>query len=681
MASFIACAGMDAVGAGFKTASTGVSHVPVVSAVQGVDVIITAGTSGQDVAVSGRLFFRQIGEQRPYSSQPMVRSGREFKGKIPAEHVTGAGIEYYIALYLADGTIITSPEQDPTFLPYVIVVLPAEQEWLEVLYPEMNSVIENRMPQISAAFSSDMTITQDNLQVKLDGADITRDCEITQDFLLYVPSEELSHGNHVVTVTNLDRPEMVGSWQFSIAGVPALWQRPSGGASVTWQWAHADSDSLFLIHSPGSNFGLAAQTAGQILGRSFDVWINRSAFYKYKSTDFGFGFYGDRIRVSAGDLFPSISKLTLDGMPARGGEVDFKPFDRAAVYLVGAEGRVFTDTDTEDEFMAGLLNSRFGGFQVVIRPLMRKWEVSALYIHARNYAESEPGMPFSIEKENDICSLGTELDLPAEFAFHSEWARSSHLTRYSEESEGEAPAEPLASESHKDEGISVGLGKRIGPLALELFYLNIGDEFLSEVNPFIESGRNGFGFSGKYSHRTGFSARGEYGRYRVGATHASPVQVNTEMRANLSLSLSKLPSIFAVYYQQRVPYAKYDVRGISLGSSHRFWRLDFSVSGSRSATNFWVSDAAERHSISASANVGYEVTDGTDLRMEYSQFGSYKSGDISRIQRQSSAGVRHRIGKRHLLSMDLKTIKFADKESAENDYFENVLLFKYGYSF
>jgi len=184
MVSFVACAGMGAAGVDFKPAPAGISHVPVVLAVQGVDVIITAGSSGRDVPVRGRLSFRQIGERRTYNSQPMVRTDSEFKGKIPAKYVAGVGIEYYIALYLADGTMITSPEQDPEFLPHVIVVLPAEQEWLEVLYPEMNSVIEDRRPQISAALSSDAAIAQDNIKVKLDDTDITRDCEITQDFLL-----------------------------------------------------------------------------------------------------------------------------------------------------------------------------------------------------------------------------------------------------------------------------------------------------------------------------------------------------------------------------------------------------------------------------------------------------------------------------------------------------------------
>jgi predicted porin len=644
-----------------KAESSSLYHDPVVSAVQGVDVVVTARSPDQDVA-RGQVFFRQISE-REYISQPMLRSDDRFEGRIPSRYVAGLGIEYYIVLSLADGTTITSPEQDPMFLPHVILILPAEQKWLEILFPEANSVIEKRMPQISAAFDPDAAIAADRIQVKLDNIDVTDECEVTQDFFLYIPSEELSPGTHLVTVASLDDPGMVSSWQFSIAGKPSLWRGLTGGASVTWQWSHSDSDSVFLIHDPGSSFGLSAQMAGLILGRSFDAWYNRSTLYKSKSSDFSLGFYGDKTRLNVGDLFPSISRLTLDGMPVRGGEMDIKPSGRARLYLIGGEGRLFDDL--EDEFMAGLLNSRFGGVQMAIQPIKERWKINAMYIHARNYAETGSDVAFSMEKRNDIFSLRTELDMPADFTLHGEWARSEHLTRYDEN---------FVSESCKDEGVSIGLEKRIKTVALESFYLNVGDDFLSEVNPFVESGREGFGLSGRYSHRKGLSVRGEYGRYRKES------EVNTEARANVNLSLSKLPSISAVYYQHRVPYAKYDTRGVSLGSSYRFRKLDFSANGSYSITNLWT-DNTERDSISASASAGYEVTKNTDLRLRYSQFRSRRSGNAFRKQWQSSAEVRRRVGKNHLFNATLKAANLTDEGNVESNYFEKVLLFKYGYSF
>jgi len=644
------------------TEAASVSHVPPVSAVQGMDVLVTAGLSDQEAPVQAKLFFRQMGQEE-YISLPMaIKRGSECEGRIPARYVVGTGIEYYVVFYLADNTRVTSPEQDPVFLPHVIVILPAEQEWYQVLYPETNSIIENRKPQISAAFDPVANIAPDDIRVKLDGWDVTGTCEITQDFFLYVPSEDLSPGDHIVTMENLSNPEMLGSWQFTVSGKPALWQNISGGASVTWQWADADSDSAFLIYSPGSNFGFTSQVAGQAFGRSIDAWVNRSASYTPGSTDFGLGIHGSKARIGAGDLFPSISRMTLDGMPVRGGEIEIKPSDRLGFYLVKGEVRFLLDD--KDEFAAGLLNSKFEGFQVSAWPLRGKWEVSAFYIHARNYAASEPDIPFSIEKENNILSLRTDLHLPAGFTFNGELAGSDHLTRYGEE---------FASDSSKDTGFSLSLKKLVKSLILEMFYLNIGDEFTSEVNPFLESGRNGFGFSGRYFHKKGLSIGGEYGRYYRDS------ETSNEARLNANLSLSKLPSLFASYYQQRVAYAKYDIKGISLGSSYRIWRLGFSVSGSYSDTDLWT-DLTERRSISALGSLEYKITENTELRLGFSRSASHQSEDTSRMQEQASIGFRQRVGKHHLFSIDLKSASLTDEKSAENDYFEKIMALRYGYS-
>ena len=639
-----------------------VIHAAVTSAVQGVDVVIIAGTSGSIMAVHGKLFFRQIGE-KDYIGQPMFKSGGDFRGRIPSEHVKNMGVEYYIILYLADGKVITSPEQNPIFMPHVVIIAPAKQEWFEVLYPEQDSVIENMRPQISVAFEPGAIINPGSINIKLDGKDVTSDCEITQDFLLYMPSEELRPGIRVITLTNTDDPEMIGSWQFTIAGAATFWQQLSGSTSVAYQWTHVDSDSPFIIYSPGSSFGLSMQIAGQFAGKSFDAWMDRSAFYQSRANDFGMGVYGSKIRISVGDIFPSISKLTLDGIPARGIEAYINPSNKVTIQLIGAEARFFTDS--EDDFMASLLNSNFGGFQAAIKPFGEVWEISALYIHARNYTDLESDTLFSMEKRNDLYSLRTELDLPAEFALYGEWVSSSHLTRYCED---------FASEFYRDVGISMGVSKHIKSIALELFYLNVGDEFFSEVNPFVESGRNGFGFSLRYSHRIGLSALGEYGRYERESN------INTEARVNVSLSVSKLPSVFVAYYQQRVPYGKYDIRGASLGVSYKLWRMRFSANGSYSTTNLWT-DNLDRDSVSSSVGVEYEITNATNFGIDYSRFGSYRSSDISRRQRKMSTEIRRRIGRSHSLIMDLSEIKFVDKNNCENDYLERLFLLKYSYSF
>ena len=207
-----------------------------------------------------------------------------------------------------------------------------------------------------------------------------------------------------------------------------------------------------------------------------------------------------------------------------------------------------------------------------------------------------------------------------------------------------------------------------------MFYLNIGDKFISEVNPFMESGKNGFGFSGRYFHRRGFSVRGEYGRYYRDS------ETSNEARLNATLSLLKLPSIFASYYQQRVAYAKYDIKGISLGSSYKFWRMRFSTSVSYSDTNLWT-DTAERQSASISGSVEYEVTASTELRLDFYGSASHQSEDTQRIQKQASFGIQQNLYKHHMLNIDLKLIGLTDEKRMESDYFEKVIIFRYGYSF
>jgi hypothetical protein len=633
----------------------------VSSAVENIDIIITASSSfAQDMVTRGMILFRQLGNKE-YISQPMFRSDKMFEGKIPARYVTGKALEYYIELYTADGTIITSPDNNALSLPYVIVLVPAEKGWFEILYPESGSIIDNKKPQISASFNADAVNSKDDIKIRLDDRDITSKCEITQDFFQYTPTENLSTGSHIVIVTNLNKLGMTDSWEFMISGEPSLWQNFSGNASTTWQFADSNAKSPFLLYNKGSNWGLIAQLGCQILGQQFNSWINRNMLYGSRTTDFGFGLYGDKVTINAGDIFPSMSELVLDALPARGAEIKVNPFECLNIQILGAESRLFTG---KDEFTANLVNSKFGGVRVAISPIKEKCELNASYVYARNNTGAGPDIPISIDKENNIVSFGTQVSMPAQIKFHAEWARSNHHTNYGED---------FGSESHIDQAVSAGISKQIGMLSLETFYINVGNNFLSEVNPFLETGRNGAGVSIKYPHKL-LSLHGEYLRYyRKG-------DVDTEIKANANLSLSKFPLLFLSYYQQRVPYAKYDTKSVSFGSSYKFWKLDFSVNDSWSNINLWT-DNTDRISIFSSAKIGYKLTSNTDLDTEYIHFRSYKSGNMLSIQTQVSFEIQRYIRKNHLIGLSLKSIQFTDKEKAESSYTEKVFVFNYQYSF
>ena len=277
-------------------------HIPVTTAEQGVAVAIVAKSFASENVARAMLFFRRLGGES-YQKQRMVKEGDEFIGNIPAEIIMPEAVEYYLAFYGRAGKTYSHPADEPEILPHVMFVKSqAEVDWLEILYPEANSVIFEKRPEISAVFLLG-TLTVDAVKVKLDEEDVTQKCELTEDFFLYVPEEELAVGLHRLTIqipptsASEERqsvreapprgPRAVDgfSWHFRIAGRPTLLTRPNGFASILWQRNDATSDSPFLLYNPGSNVNVTAQLSSKLFARQLSIWFNRSSLYQTKDTE------------------------------------------------------------------------------------------------------------------------------------------------------------------------------------------------------------------------------------------------------------------------------------------------------------------------------------------------------------------------------------------------------------
>ncbi|HGJ65180.1 TPA: porin [bacterium] len=639
-----------------------VLHTPIVFAVDGIELIINASTSSNiNTVVRGIVFFRRINESE-YISQPMIRSGDSYEATLPARYVTGKAIEYYITLYISDGSVITSPAQNPASMPYAIIIMPATQGWFEVLYPEANSVIKEKKPEITASFVEPI-YSKNDIQIRLDGKNITQDCEITEYFFSYTPKKDLSSGGHSITLINLSKFNMAGSWQFFIEGKEKDFQDFYGIMSLTWQYADADSESKYLLYNKGSSFGILGQLGGKILNHQFDSWINRNALYGRETIDLGVGVYGDKFTINVGDIFPTMSKLTLDGMPAVGAEITIKPYDRITFQIFGAESRLFDDD--KDKFLFDLLNSRFTALKASASPIKDKWSIDISYLYAKNNASADTDLSIDMEKRNNIISIGTKVNLPAQFIFQSEWSRSDNKTDYGEE---------FGIDTNIDQAFSAGISKKIKAFSFEAFYIDVGDNFISEVNPFIEIGRKGIGISGQYSYHRGLFTRLEYTRYY----HDS--DFDNQMRANTSIFLSGFPSLNLGYYQQRLPYAKYDVRGANIGSSYKISKFDISVNSSWSNSRFWV-DETDRNILSLSGRINYNITKNTSISGNYYQYWGYKSDIISSLQRQFSFEIQQNIARKHSLGIGFKAVIYKDKNNITSNYNEKILFTKYQYSF
>jgi len=457
-------------------------HLPVSTAEQGIPVAIVAKSFASEDVARALLFFRQLGATS-YQKQRMVKSGDEFKGNIPAEMVMPEAVEYYAVFYWRSGKTSSHPANEPEILPHVIFVKSqSDVEWLEVLYPEPNSVILEKRPEISAAFVSG-TFTVDEVKIKLDEEDITQKCELTEDFLLYLPEEELAVGYHRLTVqvqpadTYKERQE--ASWYFRIAGRPPLLTRPNGFASILWQRNDATSDSPFMLYAPGSNVNVTAQLSSELFARQLNVWFNRSSLYQTKYTELSVSLTGKRFQINAGDIFPVFSPLTLDSMPARGGQVDFS-IKSMTLSAVAAQTNLFIG---EDDILTALLKNRFAGGRAEFN-LPYGISPSLVFLYATDSGEEEDA-PLLVSKRYYLYSGAINLSLPRRFRISAEWARNEKRNTYES-----AEIDFESSEYLIGDVFFMRIKRLATPLSVELSYQDVGENFSPEVNPFWESGRS-----------------------------------------------------------------------------------------------------------------------------------------------------------------------------------------------
>jgi hypothetical protein len=696
-------------------------HIPVTTAEQGVAVAIVAKSFASENVAPAMLFFRRLGENS-YQKQRMVKEGDEFRGSIPAEIIMPEAVEYYIVFYGRAGKTYSHPADEPQILPHVMFVKsPAEVEWLEILYPEPNSVIFEKLPEISAAFLPG-TLTVDAVKVKLDEQDVTQKCELTEDFFLYVPEEELAVGWHRLTIQlpptsasgelqsvgearrqasrNEVEKQSSFSWHFRIAGRPPLLTRPNGFASILWQRNYTTSDSPFLLYNPGSNVNVTAQFSSELLARQLSIWFNRSSLYQTKDTELSSSLTGERFQISMGDIFPTFSQLTLDSMPARGGQIDFS-LKNATFSAVAAQTNFLIG---EDEFLSALLKSRFTGGRVEFK-LPHGIRPSLVFLYATDSGE-EPEAPLVVRKRDYLYSGALNLSFPKRFRISAEWARDEKRNIYES-----AEIDFESSEYQSGDVFFMRIKKSATPLSLELSYQNVGEQFSPEVNPFWESGKRGVGLSARYNWQKGMSAFIEYGRYsQTSATDDQNVAAITEGNASFNLALPRLPTFYVSLNQQRIPYAGYSLKGASLNVTYNISRLQFSSSYSLAQADFWssISDGGLgegssfsdgvlgegalplflpsnddiRKSASTACTFAYEIVkDKLTASLGYSGYSSSLKDEASQKRRQIWFSLHYQFPRRNVLQTKLEHLKFADSQNQENDYVQRVLNVKYDTSF
>ena len=611
--------------------------------------------------VRAMLLFRRLG-QTGYRSIVMVQDGDLFRARIASSNVQPEAVEYYLTFHLRDGRLISHPEQEPELLPHVVFVeSQPTAAWLDILYPEPESSIPEKRPEISAAFAPGM-VQADAVTVLLDENEVTAECELTDDYLLYTPARELSAGAHMMTVqlrsASADAASIRATWHFEIAGGAPILTRPSGFASILGQWNDATNDSTYLLYDPGTNVDLTFQFGNELWGRPLNVWFSRSDLYQAKDTELSLSLMGERFQLNAGDIFPRFSLLTLDSLPASGAQMDYA-LNRATFSVVAAQTNFLVG---EDAFLSALLKTRFAGGRAEFK-LPYQIHPSLSFLYATDGGDTESDETLVTHKRDYVYSGGLDVSLPKHLRVSTEWVRNRKKSSYSS-----AELDFASADDQSGNAFLLRVGRTAAPLSFELTYQDIGAQFAPEANPFWESGKRGIGASARYTWSLGLSASVEYGRYTQDSDTSNTSESSvTEGSASLNLVLPNYPKFSISLNQQRVPYAAYSLEGASLHASYQISRFRLSGSYSLTQADFWTSDDS-RTTTSASGSVTYEIIrDKLMASLNYSGYSSRSGSDLSQERRQIWFTLDYRLTPKHRFQTKLENLGITDAANPEND--------------
>ncbi|MBS3732469.1 MAG: hypothetical protein KGY42_06150 [Desulfobacterales bacterium] len=130
----------------------------------------------------------------------------DFRAVLEGRKVMPPGIEYYLVVEDQKGDVFTLPGQNPQQNPYFIDIdLDRTPPRITEIVPEKGAELEQTRPLIRIAFEDAQTrVDTGRIRLELDGRDVTRLSEITEDAVTYQPESGLAQGRHTITIQMAD---------------------------------------------------------------------------------------------------------------------------------------------------------------------------------------------------------------------------------------------------------------------------------------------------------------------------------------------------------------------------------------------------------------------------------------------------------------------------------------------
>ncbi|MEW6686674.1 MAG: hypothetical protein AB1393_10785 [Candidatus Edwardsbacteria bacterium] len=565
-----------------------------------------------------------------------------------------------------------------TLLSGLLMFLPPE---IEILSPLPNARLTESQVEFTLLF--DPPVEPVVISLYLDGQQITSTCEITPDYLFYIPSEPLNKGTHLATLTihKEDESPVSHSWQFEILREEKIPFKSEihGNLSFSYQYAKAnkDTDSLFLSYPTGSNLGSEANIFGQVFGGSFSGWFSRNPTYE-KEFHGGLEFSKGIIEATFGDFYPSLSEFTVDGISPQGMNLSIQPSNFALNLFAFRTQKADTAYQTFSQYLTGSKTEFISKNGFTLRgTYFYAWDRTSslsesIHYQKTSYSDTSFGYPITVltidtlpSAKNHLFSLGVEMPLKKVFRLWGEYARSFYQ------------ADSGAKQTLRDFAYSLGLFFDLTSLSAEALYLNIGRNFYTFGSPYLEIARRGMKLSVEYhSCRDDpagrpYSLSAEYSFYQdLSDSNRRLIQQGS---VKLNFSPSKGKNLWLNYSQEQRPYYQGFYRSLNISTGSSLKMVNFMLSNSYTFSQNLSTKKVCSHSFNSSLSLEIlsrraKLTPG---------FQWYKVKDIEKTLNQMritpNLTVDFSISDKNMFSLTLKQIRKKDSIVESNSYVENII--------
>jgi hypothetical protein len=343
-----------------------IQHVPPSSArlwrPLGVEVLLAGEVEPEEIALADAVVVATDGSLRPV---PLGLSRSSLSGEVPASLVRPPAVSYFIRIVDREGVVTALPLGAPEAGLFRVPVIGdpdpvlGDVEPVEILTPGPEEVVPTARPEIAGLFDPPLEAPWFALLL-LDGQDMSEAATLSPDLFVFTPDDSLAIGAHSVTVTALTASRSVeatrsfyvrertaavdetaawpGDPEWTMAAGTSSAFTMFGRVEVGWATVVAETTAIesldvFLPYEEVSRPTIDFYASGFDASRSFLITAQYNPVYDERLHWFLSG-RTPRFEAEAGDIFPSLSRTTLDWAAGLGGRLGARA-GRSVTEVVG----------------------------------------------------------------------------------------------------------------------------------------------------------------------------------------------------------------------------------------------------------------------------------------------------------------------------------------------------------